>query len=240
MKNVFPKIIMTILALIMMLGMFTACNSDPVSAPAIENDIDAAADTAAASTVVTIKADGKRITFEDATGKSVQQLLDQAGITLNAGDTLSVVPGQIFPGDLTLQVLRQHAVTVVVAAKDSEQNIRHTAVLMEGTVADAIAAVGVELAENHSVNFELNKALADGMEIIISGEPLPEEPTVATPTDPSPDPTVSTESSDPTTPNSNSSGKTIVSIEVYEDCDGSGHGIKVITYSDGTQEEVMF
>lgn len=34
--------------------------------------------------------------------------------------------------------------------------------------------------------------------------------------------------------------KTVVSVEVYEDCDGSGHGVKVITYSDGTQEEEAF
>ena len=37
-----------------------------------------------------------------------------------------------------------------------------------------------------------------------------------------------------------SGGKTIVSVKVYEDCDGSGHGVKVITYSDGTQKEVPF
>lgn len=34
--------------------------------------------------------------------------------------------------------------------------------------------------------------------------------------------------------------KTVVSVEVYEDCDGSGHGVKIITYSDGTQEEEAF
>ena len=34
--------------------------------------------------------------------------------------------------------------------------------------------------------------------------------------------------------------RTIVRTEIYEDCDGSGHGVKVITYSDGTQEEILF
>ena len=33
---------------------------------------------------------------------------------------------------------------------------------------------------------------------------------------------------------------TVVSVEVYEDCDGSGHGGKIITYSDGSQEEVPY
>lgn len=238
MKSVFPKTIMIILALIMMLGVFTACSSNPAGTATGDNITDAAEkatpDTAAAPTVVTIEANGRHITFEDATGKSVQQLLDQAGITLNEGDTVSIVPNQVLPGDITFQVLRQHIVTVTVAAKDPSENVRHTAVLMEGTVADAIAAVGVELAENHVVNFELNKALEDGMEIMISGEVLPATPIATEPSEPSPDSTT------PTEPNPSQSGKTIVSIEVYEDCDGSGHGIQVITYSDGTQEEVMF
>lgn len=43
----------------------------------------------------------------------------------------------------------------------------------------------------------------------------------------------------PTKP-ATTSGRTIVSVDIYEDCDGSGHGVKVITYSDGTQEEVAF
>lgn len=32
----------------------------------------------------------------------------------------------------------------------------------------------------------------------------------------------------------------VVSIEYYYDCDGSGHGLKVIIYSDGTREEIPF
>ena len=44
----------------------------------------------------------------------------------------------------------------------------------------------------------------------------------------------------PTTKPATTSGRTVVSVDVYEDCDGSGHGVKVITYSDGTQEEVAF
>lgn len=39
---------------------------------------------------------------------------------------------------------------------------------------------------------------------------------------------------------SSSGGKTVVSTEYYDDCDGSGHGVKIITYSDGTVEEVEY
>lgn len=229
MKNVFCRTIMFILVLTMIPAMFTACSSDPAATPTPQAAVDPAAPT-----VVTIHVDGRTITFEDATGMSVQQLLDQAGIILNDGDMLAFAPEQSFPGDISFRVHRQHTVTVTVAA---ENPVRHTAVLMDGTVADAIAAVGVELAESHTVNFELNKDLEDGMQIMISGEHLPEVPVVTEPTDstePTPDSTA------PAAPNPGQSDKTIVSIEVYEDCDGSGHGIKVITYSDGTQEEVMF
>ena len=34
--------------------------------------------------------------------------------------------------------------------------------------------------------------------------------------------------------------KTVVKTEYYEDCDGSGHGVKIITYSDGTQKEIPY
>ena len=44
----------------------------------------------------------------------------------------------------------------------------------------------------------------------------------------------------PTKAPETTSGRTIVNVDIYEDCDGSGHGVKVITYSDGTQEEVPF
>ena len=71
---------------------------------------------------------------------------------------------------------------------------------------------------------------------MIWGDALPYSPTVPTPTNPV-DPTTP---SNPTDPGTVQPGKTIVSIEIYEDCDGSGHGIKIITYSDGTQEEVIF
>lgn len=40
--------------------------------------------------------------------------------------------------------------------------------------------------------------------------------------------------------NPSSGEKEIVDIRYYDDCDGSGHGVKVITYSDGSTEEVEY
>lgn len=237
MDGVFFRAARGFLALSLLLTMLTACGG---SGGGTGDGTAAAEETAqsmtAAPMVISFEVNGGRVTFEDATGKSVAQLLEQAGITLNEGDSLSVVPDQVFPGSVTFQVLRQHTVSVIVVAQEPAQSVRHTAVLMEGIVADAIAAVGVDLGEDHTVNYELNTPLSDGMEILIWGDTLPGYPTVPTPTDPV-DPT---DPSDPTDPGTEQPGKTIVSIEIYEDCDGSGHGIKVITYSDGTQEEVIF
>lgn len=217
MKNGHKRILVTLL----MLMLLTGCGKEAAPAPVEEAP-------AAAPTLVTIEADGREYTFEDADGKDLPQLLEQAGITLGAHDLLLVAPDQVFPGELRLQLRRTYNVTVIVAAENFADSIRHAAVLTEGTVADAIAAVGLELGDNSFVSHELDAPLTDGMEIIISGDKLLLQADPLDPADPE-----GTEPADP-------SAKTIVSIEVYEDCDGSGHGIKIITYSDGTQEEVPF
>lgn len=215
------KLLSGALAILLALGMLTACGNQPAaSAPAEE--------IAAVANIVTIEADGREYTFEDASGKDLQQLLAQAGITLGDHDIVTLSPDQTFPGDLRLQLRRTYAVTVVVAAENFAESIRHAALLTEGTVADAIAAVGLSLSDNSFVSLPLDQPLEDGLEIIISGEELVLQDQI-------PESTTEegTAPADPAT-------RTIVSIEVYEDCDGSGHGIKVITYSDGTQEEVLF
>lgn len=49
-----------------------------------------------------------------------------------------------------------------------------------------------------------------------------------------------TKKSSDSSSNQSSGGKEIVDIRYYDDCDGSGHGVKVITYSDGSTEEVEY
>ena len=67
-------------------------------------------------------------------------------------------------------------------------------------------------------------------------QPKPE----STPTKPEPTPTEPEPTPTEPEPESVSEPVTVVSVEVYEDCDGSGHGVKIITYSDGSQEEVEY
>ena len=268
MKHVFVKIVALVLSLVMMLTMFTACGSkqDVAAMDAVvDAAVKAALEAAVVPTTVTIIADGRQITIEDTNGKNLQQLLELANITLNENDLLTVDTNQMFSGNITVQVLRSCTVTIEVVAENPQNEIHHTVILPGGTVADAISVVGLELSDNHTVNYELQDALVDGMEIVITEkEPEPEEtePTEATepedtgssnnssnnsntgsnhtqPTEPKPTEPAPTEPK-PTEPAPTEPERTVVSVEVYEDCDGSGHGVKVITYSDGTQEEVYF
>ena len=288
MKRMFIKIVSLVLTLLLVLTAFSACNSKPAepSTDEIVNAaVQAALDAVATTASVTIDADGKQVTLEDASGKTVGQLLEQAGIDLNEGDLLTISPDQVFASDMTFLVLRFCTVTIIVEETGSD----YTATILGGTVADALADANITLEEYHTVNYELDQLLQNGMEIIISGEEPPEETEATEATEPeksysggssgggssggsssssSSGGSSSSSGSSGNSGNSGSSGnsgnsgsggnsggsgsedskpevetkpqKTVVSVQYYDDCDGSGHGVKVITYSDGTQEEVPY
>jgi len=215
-----------------------------------------------------VEVDGKNITIEDAEGKTIQELLEDAKISLRDGDVLSLDTDVKLADNMTVRILRQADVTI----EDTIKDIEYTVVLTGATVSDALSAAGIKLADNHTVNYKLEEPLEDGMKIVVSvkeepktTEPHTEEseennyhdnnnsnsdsgytppaPVVTNP--PATNPPQTTKppvTKAPTTkaPEPTTSGRTIVSVEIYEDCDGSGHGVKVITYSDGTQEEVAF
>lgn len=253
-----------LLALVVLLSVFSGAGRKEAAMANEGAALAAPANTVMTTPFVTLEADGRQITVEDTAGKTVQQLLDQARIELGEEDMLVIAPEQVLDGTLTIRLIRKCTVTVVVTNEDPAGESRWVITLAEGTVADAIDLAGIQLEEDHIVNYELDKALEDGMEIQISlKEPEPEatepeetepeetkpapapsnptpstpKPTEPKPTEPKPTEPKPTEPkpTEPTEPE-----RTIVSIEIYEDCDGSGHGVKVITYSDGTQEEVYF
>lgn len=226
---------------------------------------------------VTVEADGKRIDIEDTKGKTVQQLVDEAGVTLNKGDVLAFEHEQVMTGNLVIRVLRKCTIQVVVVQEEPLENLQYTVVLIGGTVSDAIEAVGVQLAENQKVDHELSDDLKDGMTIVITTEEEEEEipessvssedtsysdfssgsdsssgsgsssasgsgsSTGTQPSTPPAPPETSTETP-PEPPVETPEEEEVyeVSRVQYEDCDGSGHGVWVITYSDGSQEEVPY
>lgn len=287
MRRILLKPAAVILALVMALSVLSACsnNSDVIDNKEPETN------EPVISAAVTIEADGKQITIEDTMGKTVQQLLDEAGITLNDGDVISINPDQELAGEgFIVQILRRCKVNVVVAAEDPLENLQYTVVLVGGTVSDAIEAVGIKLADNQIVNYELDAALENDMTITISikeeDNEEPDETDGSSDTDGneannSDSSSSSNSGSDSSSGNSGSSGgnsgnsggnsgssggntgssggntgnpggntgssggsssdnRTVVKKEVYEDCDGSGHGVIIYTYSDGAQEEVYF
>lgn len=288
MKSTTVKITAVLLSLVLTFSLLSGCGNTAVPAseePAI------AKDTAVFSPVVTIVADGREITIEDTAGKRVQELLDMADVILGDHDVLSLSPAQEVTDTLTIRVLRSCTVTICIPTEDPAVTQNYTMVLVGATVADALAAAGLALADNQLCNFDLTEELTDGMEIVLSikeEETVPEEtetetteeteapreesthspepttpaptapaPTTPRPTSPAPtQPATTAPTAPPTTvppttvppttvppttaPAPTEPPRTIVSVEIYEDCDGSGHGVKVITYSDGTQEEVYF
>ena len=271
MKSNFVKTTMIVLAivllaLVVLLSIFSGVGRKEATLDDKGAALAASANTVITTPFVTLEADGRQITVEDTAGKTVQQLLDQARIERKDEDMLVISPDQLLDGTLTIRLVRKCTVSVVFTPEEPAKESRCVIAMAEGTVADAIALAGIELKEDHIVNYELDKALEDGMEIQISlKEPEPEEtepeetepapttppsnpspskpkptepkPTEPKPTEPKPTEPKPTEPkpTEPTEPE-----RTIVSVEIYEDCDGSGHGVKVITYSDGTQEEVYF
>lgn len=248
MKKMHLKLITIVLMLVMVLSMFSACGNSAASQAEINEMVNAAVQAAmessGSSAAITIDVDGRQISFEDIEGKSIQQLLDQADITLNDGDILSIAPYQAMSGNITVQVLRKTSVTIAVTSGD--EKVLHTVELLNGTVADALAAVGLEYSEELLVNYAPDQLLKDGMEILVTSEAEPEETEPEETEPPKSSSNNKTNSSSgssgggSSSSGSSSSGKTVVSVEYYEDCDGSGHGVKVITYSDGTQEEVPY
>lgn len=244
MKKFTTKSTALFILLILSISILCSCNDDVSTATTDE------------AVPFVINVDGKNITVENPAVQTIEQILKKANIKLNDGDIVSVDTDSVISEGIIVNILRKCEVTV----KDEINNTECTVVLIGATVKEAISAAGVELPENYSLNHKLNTALENKMEIIISEKEEPETtteeadedsnsgnqhytPSITKPSATKPATTTKpTTTTPPTTKPSapTTSGRTVVSVEVYEDCDGSGHGVKVITYSDGTQEEVPF
>lgn len=245
MKRIFLKTITLSLTLVLALGILGGCGKQE------DVDIHAVVDTAVKTALsaeespvsVVIEVDGRQITIEDAAGKSIPQLLEQAKITLAEGDVLSYDPYQVIGSPTVIRVLHTHHVTLTIVSEDPAQNVTHRLYLLGGTVADAMQAVGLQLDAGQVTNHRLDAALTDQMEILVTNvstvadakaslsqeDSLEEELSETAPS-----------GEDASQEESTPSGRYEVSRDTYYDCDGSGHGVIVITYSDGTQEEVYF
>lgn len=183
------------------------------------------------SSVVNIISGDKRITVEDCEGLTVSEILAKANITLKNGQIVTVDDEQVVGEDLTIRVLEPMKVTIVI--NQGQFNEKRTVIdLYSGTVGDALESAGITIGDGDTMNYNTDAELTDGMKILISPSKIPastEETGEADPSDkPQPSQTVET------------TARTVVSTVDVPDCDGSGHGAKIITYSDGSQEEVWY
>lgn len=247
MKSFFKKTTVLFLFLILSTFVLCSCNDDVATTGA----------DATAPFIITV--DGKTITVENPSNKTLKELLMKSNIKLNDGDIVSVDTDSVISEGITVNILRKCTVTI----KNELTNTENTLIVVGATVKDAIADAGIELPKNYSMNYKLSDPLLNEMEIIISEKKEEETTTEETTEQENSNTNNNTQSNNrpattrpavtqpvvtkpatttpPTTkPEPTTSGRTIVSVEIYEDCDGSGHGVKVITYSDGTQEEVPF
>ena len=240
MKRAFFRKTAAALCVLTVVGMFAACGETAETAEATEPQQEETK-----TVLVTIDADGRQIVVEDTEGKTVNQLLEQAKVTLNEGDLLSADQQSLVTENLTIRVLRRVTVKVTVPKTKSNPKTTYTLVFTGGTVGDALKALGVTVGADQEINHKEDEALEDGMEIVIKTKEAPKTENTSSNNKPSSNkkPSSSGTSNKPSSGSgsgSSSGGKTVVSVKYYEDCDGSGHGVKVITYSDGTQKEVPY
>ena len=233
MKNRFVGFAAFVMVILMILPMLTACG-----------------DSDKPQTAITVEVDGEKIVIDNPEGKTVAQLLEENEIVLGEGDVAVIDLEKNDDGFLMVKVLRKCTVTV----EDEAENQQYKAVLVGGTVEDAIKAVGIKLSENQKVNHELTAALEDGMKIVITVQESENDNAGNNAAAPkqssksgssgsssgSDSGSIPTSDSGSSSESSSESSRSVVSTENYDDPDGSGHGVRVITYSDGSQEEVEY
>ena len=265
------RIIVCLLSLLLICSVFAGCGKGSGSNLQVE-----------------IYVDNTTVILTDAQGKTVAQLLEEAKITLNEGDVVTIDNDHVVSDGFAIRVLRIATVTFEVLGEDGQIVEHYKVAFTVSTVADAMKILDIQLSENQEMSVPMEAKLKDGMTITITlkkeeipevtepEEPEPEEtepeetepeetepedepsyeeeeeyyeptpttpPTQATvpPTETTAPPTTvpPTPTTEPTTAPTEPE-RTIVSVEYYDDPDGSGHGVKVITYSDGTQEEIAY
>lgn len=181
---------------------------------------------------VKLTVDGK--TKDVYTGaKTVEEFLTEQNITLGENDRVSPKQSEAIKDGLKITVqrveIKEETVTESIPYSTETQNT------------NSLAAGKTQIkqaGQNGSKDVTYRITYIDGKED--SREAIDEKVTKEPVNEIVVKGTKQTSSSSNKSPGGSSGGKTIVSVEYYDDCDGSGHGIKVITYSDGSMEEVPY
>jgi len=166
MKRAFVKLTAMAMCLVTVITMFTACETVEQDAAAVDAMIEAAVQAALrdaeVSTDITINVDGKQITIEDASGMSIEQMLERAKITVNEGDMITIPAAQALSDNFTIQVVRNLDVQIVTMSADGKNQVQYNLSLAGGTVGDALAAAGLTLSQNQKVDHNMEDSLKMG------------------------------------------------------------------------------
>ncbi len=260
MSKIFKKTVAVMCLCMLIVVFFCSCGSEEV----------AEANSSNISMPVTIEIDGKLITVEDTDGQSIEEILKDAKITITDSDIISVDTGKKLSEGIVIKILRKVTVNIknsidgteqtivlvgstvkdaleaagIKLADDHTTNYKLTDALEDGmeivvSVKEAPTTTQVYVPDNdydnNSDNDSYNNSGNNSGNNSNSGNRPNSNSNSSVTKAPA-----TTKAPAPTKAPETTSGRTVVNVDIYEDCDGSGHGVKVITYSDGTQEEVAF
>lgn len=183
---------------------------------------------------VSLTADGKT-TQVDTVAKTVEEFLKEQAITLDEDDELSVKLTDAVTEGMTIVVKRveykEETRTEKIAFETQE---KYSDSLAEGT--SEVTQEGVEGSKEVTYKVKYVDSKEESKEVI--SEKITKEPTNKIVT-------YGTKSSGNSSGGSegggsSDGGRTVVSKQPVYDCDGSGHGYYIITYSDGSVEYEEF
>ncbi len=179
---------------------------------------------------VTLTADGKKNKVET-TAKTVEELLKEQEITLGDDDEVTKPLDTILKDGMKIAVKRveykEETRTETIDYKTQEQ---YSDSMAQGT--SEVTQNGVEGEKEVTYKVKYVDSKEDSKEVL--SEKVIKEPTDKIVTYGTKVQQQQSNSNSTSNNQSQSGGKSVVSKQRVEDCDGSGHGYYVITYSDGS------
>ena len=186
--------------------------------------------TLAKKLAATVKIDGKTLEFLT-TARTVEELFEKEGLVLDKYDACEPSRDAPITDGITITVRRGESRTVTEKIElDYETDYENTSSLTRGSsqvktygqkgekeiVYEVILLEGKEISRKQ-VSEKITKEPVNEVVLVGTAEPQTRAPA-----------------------RTSSGGKTVVSRERCDDCDGSGHGYWVITYSDGTEDYIDY
>lgn len=176
----------------------------------IKEDTDVEVRRYAAVTVIDVENKGHTV---ELVGGTVGDAIKESGLALTDGQSLDIDEDTYLENGMVITILQAASVTLTAGG---ETETKQEGINGEKEVTYRVTYVDGAEESREVIRENITKEAVK--EIIVKG----------------------TKTSSDSSSNQSSGGKEIVDIRYYDDCDGSGHGVKVITYSDGSTEEVEY